>query len=254
MNRKRKILFGLLPMLGCLIITACSTSYVADASYESYRFDSDMTEVKVDANADDLIKPYRDQMSAKMDVVLAENEKKLTRGKPESTLGNLLSDLMVSEAATATGKSIDFAVQNYGGIRIPTLPAGPITLGKVYEIMPFDNMLVVLELPGTAVNEFCQHIARSGGWPTSKELTFVIDDGAAKQIKIKGVPLDQAKTYLVATNDYVANGGDYSDFLKPFKQIKPDLLVRDAIVNYMTTLGNDNKTIRSKKDGRIKIK
>ena len=79
-------------------------------------------------------------------------------------------------------------VANYGGIRINSVTDGDLTLGKVYEIMPFENALVVMDLNGDQVKLLLDRIAAYGGWPVSEGLNFEIADSTATNIVIQNKP------------------------------------------------------------------
>ncbi|MEO1714912.1 MAG: 5'-nucleotidase, partial [Bacteroidota bacterium] len=99
-----------------------------------------------------LITDYRGQLEAEMNTVIGTIAQSLTLQKPESSLGNWMADVLLEKATFYSKRPVDFALQNYGGIRISELPAGPLTRGKIYELMPFDNQLVILDLPGDIVD------------------------------------------------------------------------------------------------------
>ncbi|MFN8316800.1 MAG: 5'-nucleotidase [Chitinophagales bacterium] len=102
---------------------------------------------------------------------------------------------------------------NLGGIRQPQLPAGNVTLGNIFELMPFDNMIVLLVLDGKTTKQFLDIMAASGGLPISG-VRYTISNETATAISFNGVPFDENKTYTLAISDYLANGGDKLDFLK----------------------------------------
>ena len=70
-----------------------------------------------------------------------------------------LLGLPQSETERLLGEPVDFAVINYGGMRIPAIPKGPITRGKIFELMPFDNLLVVVRLDVSILTQFINHMA-----------------------------------------------------------------------------------------------
>jgi 2',3'-cyclic-nucleotide 2'-phosphodiesterase (5'-nucleotidase family) len=98
---------------------------------------------------------------------------------------------------------IDFAVQNYGGIRLPAIPKGDISVGKIYELMPFDNVMYIMELEGSIVQMFFDRMAESGGWPVSRNVYFEISYGKAKNIQIKGVPLAKSNNTGALIRDMI---------------------------------------------------
>ena len=96
-----------------------------------------------------MVQPYKSQTNDKMSEIIGENEAKLDKGKPGSTLTNFLADLVQNTVERKTGEKLDGTITNYGGVRVAYLAQGNVTLGNVYEIMPFDNMIVVLRMKGS---------------------------------------------------------------------------------------------------------
>lgn len=133
-------------------------------------------------------------------------------------------------------EEVDFALQNYGGLRLPSLAKGELTVGEVYELMPFDNQLVVLNLNGVVMKKLVDAIADKNGWPVSRGLSFVIEDRKATDILINGQPFDPSKTYRAAVPDYVANGGDQSDYLTDLDQEESGVFIRDIIIEHLEEL------------------
>lgn len=224
--------------------------HLAEVDPDTYRFDR-YNSIKEDPEIKKLIEPYKSQLDAEMNEIIGKVKHDLTKARPESTLGNFLSDLLVVQAEDCSGAEIHFAAQNYGGIRVPSVPAGNINRGKIYEIMPFENMLSILELKGDAVEKLINKMAESGGWPVSEQLNFVIDNGHPKNITIKGEALNTSKTYRIALPDYIANGGDDCDFLINQQRIACDISIRNAIIKHIIELTANGQEIEAQKTGRI---
>lgn len=237
----------------CLLFSSCQRQWhLAEVDPETYRFDR-YNSVKADPDIVDLIKPYKAQLDAEMNEVIGQVKFELTKGRPESTLGNFLADLLVIQASECTGQQIDFAAQNYGGIRVPAVGKGDITRGKVFEVMPFENMLSVLEVKGDIVNRIIQKMASSGGWPISKEVSFTIQDDQAGNITIHGEALDMNKTYIIGLPDYIANGGDNCDFLIDQKRLECNITIRDAIIKHIIELTEKGELVESSITERITV-
>lgn len=236
-----------------LLLSSCQRQWhLAEVDPETYRFDR-YNKIEEDPEIKALIKPYKQELDAEMNEVIGRVESELTKARPESSLGNFLADLLVQKASECTGRQIDFAAQNYGGIRVPAVGKGDITRGKVYEIMPFENMLSVLEVKGDIVNQLIQKMAGSGGWPISQEVSFTIQDDQAGNIKIHGESLDMNKMYTMALPDYVANGGDNCDFLIDQTRLDCGLSIRDAIIKHIIELTQKGETVNSEMTGRITL-
>lgn len=137
----------------------------------------------------------------------------------ESNLSNLIADAMLWKTRTA-GTVI--ALQNGGGVRA-TIPAGPISVGKVYEVLPFGNTLVVMDLKGSeivaalenGVSQWEQGAGRFLSGVAGLRYTFDLAKPAGSRVTkvevLQGgqyVPLDPNATYRTVVNSFIASGGD----------------------------------------------
>lgn len=236
-------------LLLALLIFSCRTGYqVKETSTSQYLF-SDTTNVTIDSSIYSFIAPYRTEMEGKMSEILAHSSAPLERGLPESRLGNYVSDACLGQARKKYPETIDFSFFNNGGLR-KSLPSGPITLGDVYQLMPFENSLVVLQCDGSDVEKIINFIASKGGGPVGG-IRFSISNGAPNNITIGDQPFDGKKKYRVLTSDYLANGGDNFSFLTGLKRDDLNLKVRDAIIDDLRSMGMTNTILKVNTDGRI---
>jgi 2',3'-cyclic-nucleotide 2'-phosphodiesterase (5'-nucleotidase family) len=220
-----RVLVLLLPTL----LFGCKTYHTADTDIQTIRIEDGTTEA--DVSISELIAPYKEQLSKVMDEPLCYNQVRMQKGKPESSLTNWVTDAIMQSAKEHYGEAIDFAVQNYGGIRIRNLGQGDVTVGKIFELMPFDNLMLVLTMDSSEVHTLCNKMASVGGWPISRELNFVIANDSAKNITINDVPLNGSQDYQVVIPDYIANGGDRLYFLKELPREDKGVLIRDALLD-----------------------
>lgn len=181
------------------------------------------------------IAPYKAQLDEQMGRVLAEVAAPLTKGSPESNLGNWTADLTYAAARRLfPDRRIDFAILNSGGLRVGEINAGPLLVSELYELMPFDNELVLLELTGKELTEFLAHVANSGGWPVSEQLS--VQPGRGKMtMTVNGRPIAADQPYLVALPDYVAGGGSGSSMLVGKTPVKSGRLLRDLWIEEVAT-------------------
>jgi 2',3'-cyclic-nucleotide 2'-phosphodiesterase (5'-nucleotidase family) len=199
-----------------------------------------------------VIAPYAAELRAVMDEVIATAAFEITKGGMESTLGNLAADAMLAEAnrvLVAEGAApADLAVGNAGGLRVP-IGAGPVTVGKVYELMPFENFLVVQEHTAAQIDSLAQQLARLGGEPIAGLTLAIAPDGRAASVQVNGQPLDPMRTYRVATHNYLAyGGGDMPALWDPVVRAELPLTLREAFLDYFRRLG----TLAPEIDGRIR--
>lgn len=197
-----------------------------------------------------IIEPYKIELEDEMSEILGFAAYELPKGKPECLLSNFLADAILEECRKISEDTIDFCVLNYGGLRLPGLPEGNISKRLIYELLPFDNYMSVLELDKTTLQLFFDHIATKGGWPVSKEIAFKLDTTLLKatNITINEHAIGEKDTYKVVMPDYIANGGDQCSMLKPVTKNNLKLLLREAMLNY---LYSNPDTISPKLDNRI---
>lgn len=226
----------IIPLFLFLSFSGCKTNtYLSKVDTERITVDQER-QADVDAKIAAMIDPYKTELDAKMNKVIGILTTTLEKARPQSTLGNWMCDVIHERAQHYYGKHVDFAHQNYGGIRINNISAGDITTRNIYELMPFDNKIVIVELQGDIILKMINHLASNGGRPFSGSLNMKVDkDGSPTDIMIAGKPIDLSKTYIMALPDYVANGGGGCDFLKPLKQIETGWNVRAAIIDYLET-------------------
>ncbi|HRH57451.1 MAG TPA: 5'-nucleotidase C-terminal domain-containing protein [Chitinophagales bacterium] len=234
-------------LLAVFLITACKTYYPVSQQQALIKVNNS---VKEDASVKTYYKPYKDSLDKIMKVPLAVLAEDLTKKQPESTLGNLMADMLKVKTEEYYGQKIDIAVLNYGGIRVPSLTKGTLMIEHAYLLMPFDNYLTVQILSGQQLNDFCDSIAMKNGWPVSG-ISFQIKNGKAINILVNKEPIDLSKKYHLATNDYLSNGGDGMAMLKNIPQIQTGKLFRDAIIEYWKAETKSGKKISATLENRI---
>lgn len=241
-------------LLLIVMLGACSTSSSAqwkNADADPTYYNINQYTKDTDEGVDQMIAPYYEILAKEMNEVIGEVAHSMTKRKPESTLGNWVSDVIKAEANKQRDRPIDFAVQNYGGIRVNEIAKGPIQVKKIYELMPFDNLLVVLEVPGSLLKKFIHHMAAGDGWPISDGLSYEIVDEQASNILVNGEQIDERRNYSFALPDYIANGGDNCSFLSDIKQEQYGT-IRDAIISQVRDYTKRGETLSAEILGRVK--
>jgi 2',3'-cyclic-nucleotide 2'-phosphodiesterase (5'-nucleotidase family) len=208
----------------------------------------------VDSSVYHTFEPYKTDLDSKMDKVLAYSEQVMEKGQPEGLLGDFVADVSLEMSNRnyhpADHHTIDFCFLNNGGLRAP-LPKGDLTKRKIYELMPFENELIVLTLDGSTTSRLLDFIANKGGMPVAG-IRFKMKNKAASDISISGKSFDTTRTYKVVTSDYLAYGGDNMSFLADAPLKEPvNLKLRDAIITYLEEKSSLNQTIRVLPDNRI---
>ena len=208
--------------------------------------------IAADSATEALIVPYREEVTVKMSEVVGTAPVALGKGAYESPLGNFVVDLQLAQSEPLYGQAIDLSLTTEGGLRVP-LPEGNITTGHIFELMPFENELVVLTLSGEAVKQLFDYAAATRIVYLGN-MTYTVSGGKAQDIKIKGQPLDPKRTYTLVTSDYLAGGGDNLVMLKnPIKYEKVGLLLRDAIQQHIRQLTAAGKQVTAPAEKRVTI-
>lgn len=201
----------------------------ADPVFYHYRLDENSKEDEAMAL---YIEPYVREMAGRMNRVLTISEGSFQKQKPEGALGNLSADIVRYRATNEMGKLVHVSIINNGGLRAP-LSKGEITVGDIYELMPFENHIAVLRFSGKQLVQIADELASVNGEAVSG-IRFRIDDGKARDILVDSKNVKPEAYYWVATNNWMADGGGASATLwEPLERRDLDVLIRDAIIDYL---------------------
>jgi len=235
----------------CLWLIACKPSvYQIQSSKATFIETKDS--LAEDKEIAQIIEPYKKQIDAEMNQIIGYSEKEITtiRRANETLLGNLVVDMIIEKARKISPKKVDFAFVTFGGLRT-NIPNGAIKRGDIFELMPFENELVVVEMDGKMVRKLFDYMAAVKNMAISNTKIF-IENGKIKDVLIDDEPIEENKTYLIATSDYLANGGDNLSFLKERKNLTfLNAKFRDIIIEYILEKHKQNLKIDSKIEGRV---
>lgn len=240
--------FTLLLLILAVAGLSCNTTYQSQSlEYKSYRIN--------DAQAKDsavlsFLQPYSVNVNKTMNDVIGVAAVSMDKKQPECTLGNFMVDAFLQMATEKYATKVDAAFVNFGGIRLTQLPAGNITNGKIFELMPFDNLLILQRIKGDVFQQVLDLMAAKGGWPVAG-ITMQIKDKKAINVLVGGKPLDMNATYTIANSDFIANGGDNADMLRAVPQITNGYLMRDAIIDYIGKFKSQGKNISATIENRV---
>lgn len=236
------------------LLSSCHRPYQT-TSQQYKRITIDSTTARNDSSTAAFLRPYKQNLDKTMNEVLTTAAVPLYRQKVESGFTNLLCDIMLQQAQQHYGKSIDVSHLNFFGVRTG-FPQGKVTVGNVYEVMPFDNLLVVVTVKGNMLMQFLNHFA------THEDALLVggvrvklRSDKTVQAITFtNGRTFDPNQTYTIAMSDYVANGGSDATFLKDVvARDNVSYLVRDAFLEYFRQQGKSGQPLNPQIDGRISI-
>lgn len=237
-----------------LVTLSCKSTYLSTYS-GSQNIPVLQNENASDSQLVSMYLPYKKILEKDMHRVISVAEVELVKQKPESGLTNLLSDLLLYEGKKfAVENSLqinpDVSFFNYGGIRT-SLPKGEITVGKIFELMPFENEMVFIQLTGEQLGLFYDVVASNGGESVGG-VRFKISNGKAVDVVVNGEKINPVKKYWLITNDYSANGGDdLVVFTQRSELISTGRKIRDLIISNFEDRNKNGKMIVEKLDGRI---
>ncbi|WP_225312694.1 5'-nucleotidase C-terminal domain-containing protein [Pseudotamlana haliotis] len=185
------------------------------------------------------IAPYREHIKKDLDSAIAYAAETYSKndGALNTAVGNLMADIAYEQAnpifLKRSGHDIDMVLLNYGGIR-SILPKGDVTKGTAYKLMPFENSLVVAAIKGNQINDLVNYLVKAKKAHPIAKLKITLDkDGSLLESKIKGENIDANKTYYVATNDYLYQGGDDMTFFQPNdSHYTLDYKIRNTLIDY----------------------
>lgn len=209
-------------------LSACSSvtevflkpSYIElDAAYPS------------NSSIDSLLNPYKDSLAKEMNIVIGKSIHNFFTGRPNGTMNNWFADaIFVNQTFNVRLSEPVMCLFNVGGIR-SYFNKGPITVGDVFKVMPFDNELVWVKFPISAIKDIEAYLIKSGGEPISN--VQVVNGN----IQLAGVN-SQTQFFWVITSDYLMNGGDNMRFFAQKEEVNTtSKLLRNALIEEVIRQG-----------------
>ena len=237
-----------------LLLFSCNRHLVV-REVNTKNIEIDSTTGEPDSVLESMVKPYRDSIEHDMSTLVAISSTPLVKGKPESKLTNLISDIILdSGIAYCQEQNLnirpDAAYVNIGGLRA-SLPQGKISVEQIFELMPFENEIVLIKISGRSFVLMAEKIADRGGEGVAG-MKIGIRNLKISSLTMGEKPIDPDAFYWLATNDYVANGGDQMEmFLNPVERINTRLKIRDILIQSLADRYKKDGIIDVKEDGRI---
>lgn len=195
--------------------------------------------LEADPTIEDFVKPFYDRVNSDLDSVLAYSVDTFTKnnGDLNTAIGNYMADAVFEESNPVflerTGKSIDMVLLNHGGIR-SIISKGAITSRTAYQVMPFENSVVVAAIKGIQINDMFIYLSKAKrAHPVSRQFQLTLNKNETiNSGTINGKPIDKNRIYYVATNDYLANGGDRMTFFQPNDSLYVlDYKIRNVLID-----------------------
>jgi 2',3'-cyclic-nucleotide 2'-phosphodiesterase (5'-nucleotidase family) len=210
--------------------------------------------VSPDPEVEAIVDRYQAQLDEALGQEVGEATTSILRGETrgvESEMGNFVADAMRTYLP-----DVDFAFQNAGGLRAD-IDEGPITLEEIYAVLPFNNTLVTMQLTGAQVEQVLEEGANSQygtvqvsglKWAYDAEAPF--GDRVTRVTLPDGTPIDPNATYKVATNNFMATGGDqFTTLTQGQNTTDTQINLVDAVVRYL----EENSPVDPQVEGRLAV-
>ena len=253
---KIKTSFSVALLTAVMLTSACQTHYEVASIQRTRIVVDNRYDGQPDQKAADFLKPYKHVVDSVLGPVVGHSAKYMTAQRPEGTLSNLLSDILVW-AAKDYGEKPDFGLYNMGGVRAD-LPKGVVTYGDVLDIAPFENKIAFGTMTGADGLELVGQMASVGGEGVSSSVRMVIKGGRLESATINGEPVDPAKSYRLTTIDYLLGGTDKLEALKKCTNVNAPKDAsnnsRFVIMNYFREMEKQGKIVDAEIEGRVIVK
>lgn len=217
-------------------LTACKTASTLQlAEVKTQKNISINNELKNDEEFVKIIEPYKQKLDKEMNQKISHTSIDLTKQGDNSNLGSLLADYTFEGADAWTKKNlqknVDAALINIGGIRT-TIGKGDIFLKNVFEVMPFENEVIIVKMKGSDLQGLFDYYAKTQVNNPVSHLYIETNNGQLTKSLINGKPVDPSKDYYIATSDYLALGGDNMKFFSKGESISTGIRLRDLFIEY----------------------
>lgn len=228
------------------------------ASLEVSKIEGKQLSVEKSLTEDEEIKtfiaPYKDRIKDEMNKVLSYTPNTLSKfdGEYNTAIGNMMADAVLEITNPVfnqrTGNNIDGVLLNHGGIR-SSINRGDINTKTAYNIMPFENEAVVVELKGAQILKMFEYLSKSKvAHPVAGMQLILKKNNQIKSGLIQGKKVDPNKSYFIVTNDYLMDGGDHMNFFaKRESETFLDYKLRNVFIDYF----KKHDTIKPVRDARF---
>ena len=221
--------------IALLSLTACKTISLQVANVQIEKNISINNDLKEDEDFAQFIEPYTLKLNKEMNQKISYTNVDLTKEGDNSNLGNLLADYTFEGAdiwAKANlNKNIDAALINIGGIRT-TIGKGDILRKNVFEVMPFENEVIIVKMKGADLQGLFDYYAKNQVNNPVSHLYIETNNGKVNKALLNGNQVNPSQDYYIATSDYLALGGDNMRFFAKGESIPTGIKLRDLFIDY----------------------
>lgn len=245
---KKLLGFGI---IGLLLISCKTPLSIANIHTEKNIYITDA--LAADGEMAAIIQPYKQELESRMNTKISHTNTELNKSGDNSNLGNLLADYTYEGADEWARKNnippVDAAVINIGGIRT-IIPKGDILTKQIYEVMPFENEIVIVKMNGKDVEGLFDYYLKTQKNNPVSHLIIETENNTISKKLINGKTIDHNKTYYIATSDYLALGGDNMFFFSKGEMISTGIKMRDLFLEKF----RQNPEVSSPDDVRLIFK
>lgn len=233
-------------LLSGLVTMAGNFRYVSGGRLTvDERYDRD-----VDRVLEKRLRSWQSRLDGRMNQVIGRCENTLTVAHPEGSLNNFCTDMLLAQTRGTIGQAADAALLNNRAMR-RSLPSGDVTVGMVYETLPFDDEVVVLELKGKDLQRLVETVARRGT-ETFAGIRLTVRGNRLESFTIGGQALDPDRIYRLVTIDYLADGsGGMSPLRRALSATPTGHYLRDCMIREIEMLTRAGQTVKGSVDGRF---
>lgn len=208
-----------------------------------------------------MLEPYRARVRT-LDIVIGRLKGDLQKvGMGGGTLGNFVTDALRAEASRSLRAPVPLMVTNSGGLRKNTIAEGKLRVRDIFELSPFENSLIQLDLTGDQVLKLLAAVVANKDAQSGAHITYKLgQDNKPELVDAKFVDargrqtrIDQKAKYTIATIDYLygLSSGRYS-ILREGKNMKPlGITIRDALLEYVRSQTAAGRPVMPKLDNRF---
>ncbi len=211
-----------------------------------------------DKAVEQMLKPYSDKVRA-LNTVIGRLDGALKKdGVGAGTLGNFVTDAVRAQAEARLKKPVTLVIMNSGGLRKNEISPGELRASDIFELLPFENALVALEVNGAQLAKLLAVVTRDAQagariqfkWNDQNRAEFIsgkiVDDSGQEQ------EIDPQKIYTVVTIDYLLRlgSGSYALLQEAKSQTPLNVTLRDAVMDYVKAETAAGRSIRSSTDNR----
>ena len=146
---------------------------------------------------------------------------------------------------------MDFAIINFGGIRIP-MPEGPVTLDDVTSMFPFKNYVCYVKMKGENLTKLFEQLAGTKAFQATSGARILVKSHQLVAAQVGGKPIDPNKVYNVTTIDFLLDGGDQLRIGALAQDVKlSHVLVKDVMMDYLQECEAKGIVVDAASDGRV---